>query len=76
MDGDADRQVTAGGDDAIADELERAAVDPQHRDLVAAGVGGDQEVAIRRDLQRALRGEPGSGSGAAGGERRSGFGGQ
>ena len=77
MDRDADRQDAAGGDDAVGHELERAvALDPQHRDLVAAGVDGDQEPAVRRDLKRALRCEPGSGPGAAGGERGSGFGGQ
>ena len=57
VDRDADRQGAAGGDDAAGHEVERAAgPDPQHRDLVAAGVNGDQEPAIRRDLQRALRG--------------------
>ena len=32
--------------------------DPQHRDLVAARVDGDQEPAVRRDLQRALDASP------------------
>ena len=65
-DRDADRQDAAGGDDAVAYELEGAVgPDPQHRDLVAAGIGGDKEPAIGRQLQRALRGQPG----AAGRER-------
>jgi len=38
--------------DPAADQAQRAiAQDPQHRDLVASGTGGDQEPAIRRDLQ-------------------------
>ena len=48
VDGDADRQETAGGDHATGHEAERAvAVDPQHRDLVAARVNGEQEPAAR-----------------------------
>src|SRR5579859_6104921 len=56
-DRDAVRQGAAGGDDTVAHQAERAVrVDPQHRDLVAAGVDGDHEPAIRGDLDRALLG--------------------
>ena len=74
---DAVGQQAAGGDDAVADQAQRAAgPDPQHRDLVAAGVDRDQEPAAGRELQRALRGQPGSCSGPAGRERGPGLGGQ
>ena len=73
--GDAVGQGAAGAGDA--DQAERAVeADPQHGDLVAARVDGDQEPAVRGDLDRALRGQPGAGPGAAGRERRPGHGGQ
>src|ERR1700722_4421658 len=63
--GNAVGQGAAGAGDA--DQAERAVeVDPQHGDLVAARVDGDQEPAVRRDLDRTLRGQPGASPGAAG----------
>src|SRR5690242_3553850 len=77
VDRDADRRGAAGGDDAAWDRAERAvAVDPQYRDLVAGGVGGEHEPAAGRELDRALGREPGAGAGAAGRERGTGFGGK
>jgi hypothetical protein len=49
-------------------------VDAQHRDLVAAGVDGDQEPAVGRELQGALVGQPLAGPGASGRERGPGTG--
>ena len=61
----------------MAHQAERAVgLDPEHRDLVAAGIHRDHEPAAGRELQRALRGQPGSGPGPAGHERGSGHGGQ
>ena len=77
VDRDADRPGSAGGDDAAGDPAERAvAVDPQHRDLVAAGVDSEHEPAAGRELDRALGREPGAGAGTAGRERGTGFGGE
>ena len=62
VNGDAVRQETAGGDHATGHEAERAvAVNPQYRDLVATRVNGEQVPAARRDLDRALRSQPGAG---------------
>ena len=77
MDREAVGQPAAGGDDTAGHQAEGAiGTDPQHRDLVAARINGDQEPAVRRELQRALRGQPGAGPGPAGRERRPGLGGQ
>jgi hypothetical protein len=70
VDGDAVGQGAAGGDDAAGNQAERAvAVDPQHRDLVAAGVDGEYVTAVGRELDGALRREAGAGAGAGGRER-------
>ncbi len=77
VDRDAVGQRAAGGDHTAGHEAEGAiGTGPQHRDLVAARINGDQEPAVRRELQCALRGQPGAGPGPAGRERRPGLGGQ
>ncbi|MGZ4165832.1 MAG: hypothetical protein ACXVFO_04435 [Solirubrobacteraceae bacterium] len=54
--GDADRLVAAGGDRGARDRREPAVrTDPQLRDLVAAGVDGEELTSTRNDLERPLR---------------------
>jgi hypothetical protein len=44
-------QHAVGGADTAGHEAEGAiGMDPQHRDLVAAHINGDQEPAVRREL--------------------------
>src|SRR6266550_5305961 len=55
VDGDADGLDAAGGNRAPSDGIQLAVVvDPQHRDLVAAGIDREQVLAVTRDLQRSL----------------------
>ena len=49
-----------------------AAPDPQHRDLVAAGIDREQQAAVGRSLQRALGCQAAPSARSAGGERRAG----
>jgi len=51
VDGDADGRDPARGDRAACDRVEPAVVlDPQDRDLVAAGVDGEEVPPVVRDL--------------------------
>ena len=47
-------------------------LDPQDRDLVAAGISGEQVTAVAGFLQRPLSTDSGPGPGATGGERGAG----
>jgi hypothetical protein len=70
VDCDAVGQHTARGNDAIVDEPKRPVVpDPEDRDLIAAGVDGQDIATIGRGLDRALIGQTAPSSGASGGER-------
>ena len=72
VDGDADGLDAARGHRAASDRAQSAVgVDAQHRDLIAAGVDGQQVLAAARDLQGALRTDAGSRSRATRHERRS-----
>jgi hypothetical protein len=70
VDGDADRLAASRGDDTVPHERRApVTVDAQHRDLIAAGVDGDQEPAVAGQLDGALRGQPRAVARAAGRER-------
>jgi len=47
-------------------------LDPEHRDLIAAGIDGQEIAAVVGDLDRALRSEALAEAGTAGRERRAG----
>jgi len=77
MDGDAVGLDSARRERATGNRGERPVpVDPQYRDLIAAGVDGEHIPAVVGDLDRALRGDARAEAGAASLKRRAGHRGQ